>query len=117
MGGEDSIKKLFQDMIPTSCALVEGTVISTSPLKIQITNDAKLIIGAASTVIPQHLTNYSVTVTIPASGGHSQYAGDGVHTHKEVTMTIYNGLKQGDKLHLLAVQNSKKYFALGRVAG
>ncbi len=117
MGAEESLKKLIQDMIPASCALVEGTVISTSPLKIQITKDAKLIIGAASTIIPQHLTNYSVAVTIPASGGHPQYVGDGVHTHKEVTMTIYNGLKPGDKLHLLAVQNGKKYYALDRVAG
>lgn len=117
MGGEKSLKELFQGMIPDACALVQGTVLSVSPLKIQIANDDKLIIGAAATVIPRHLTNHTVKVTIPDSGGHSQFAGNGIHSHTEVTMTVYNGLKAGDVLHLLAVQNGKKFIALDRVAG
>jgi len=112
-----SLKGLFQGIIPPACALVQGTVISITPLKIQIKNDEKLIIGAAATVIPKHLTDHTVTVTIPSSGAHSQYTGNGLHSHTEVTMTVYNGLRKGDELHLLAVQNGKKYFALGRVAG
>ena len=118
MGGTGtSLKELFQGMIPDSCSLLQGTVISVSPLKIQIANDAKWVIGAAATIIPKHLTDYTVKVTIPSSGGHSQYTGSGIHSHQEVTMTVYNGLKPGDRLHLLAVQNSKKFIALGRVAG
>ncbi|MBR5432148.1 MAG: DUF2577 domain-containing protein [Bacteroidales bacterium] len=116
-GTGTSLKELFQGMIPSSCSLLQGTVISVSPLKIQIANDAKLVISAASTIIPKHLTDRTVKVTIPNSGGHSQYVGSGIHSHTEVNMTIYDGLKPGDKLHLLAVQNSKKFIALGRVAG
>jgi hypothetical protein len=115
MGDEaKSLKGLFQGMVPTACELVQGTVISISPLRIQMENDAKLIVGPASVVVPQHLTTHTVKVTIPASGGHSQYVGSGVHSHSEVTMTVYNALKVGDKVHLLAVQNSKKYFVLDR---
>lgn len=117
MDESKSLKELFQSMVPVGCELVQGKVISVSPLKIQIANDEKLIIGPAATVIPKHLTTHTVKVSIPDSGGHSQYAGSGVHSHTEVNMTVYNGLQAGDMLHLLAVQNGKKYFALDRVAG
>ena len=117
MDESQSLKGIFQGLIPTACELLQGTVISTSPLKIQIANDSKLIIGAAITVVPKHLTTHTVKVTIPASGGHSQYEGSGVHSHTEVTMTVYNALQTGDAVHLLAVQNGKKFIALDRVAG
>jgi len=110
-----SLKGLFQGMVPVGCELVQGTVIQLSPLKIQITNDEKLIVGPAAVVVPRHLTTHQVLVTIPASGAHSQYSGSGVHSHTEVNMTVYNALKKGDVLHILAVQNGKKYFLLDRV--
>ena len=111
-----SLKGLFQGMIPAACELIQGTVISASPLKIQAANDAKLIIGASSLVVPRHLTTHQVKVSIPASGGHTQYEGSGVHSHTEVIMTVYNALQTGDTVHLLAVQNGKKYFVLDRTA-
>jgi len=43
-----SLKGLFQGMVPVGCELVQGTVIQLSPLKIQITNDEKLIVGPAA---------------------------------------------------------------------
>ena len=79
---ETSIKELFQGMIPNAADLLQGTVTSTKPLKIQIANDSKLIISKLSAVIPRHLSNYTVIVEI---------------------------------VHLIALQNGKKYFVLDRV--
>ena len=110
-----SLKGLFQGMIPVGCELVHGTVINVSPLKIQIANDEKLIVGPNSVVVPRHLTEHQVTVTIPESGSHAQYQYSGLHGHSNVTMTVHNGLTAGDKLHILAVQNGKKYFLLDMV--
>lgn len=76
-----SLKELFQGMIPREVDLVQGIVISTEPLKIQMANDSKLIISRLSAVVPQHMQD----------------------------------LQPGDSLHLLALQNGKKYFVLGRV--
>ena len=110
-----SLKGLFQGMIPVGCELVQGTVIKVSPLKIQIANDEKLIVGPKAVVVPRHLTEHQVQVSIPESGKHAQYAYSGQHSHTKVMMTVHNGLATGDRLHILTVQNGKKYFLLDRV--
>lgn len=119
MDESQSLKGLFQGMIPTQCELVQGTVISASPLKIQITNDEKLVIGAAITVVPQHLTDYEVEITTNGYGWVTQSSDGHNHAinHGRRKIMVHGALKTGDKVHLLAVQNGKKYFALDRVAG
>lgn len=97
---ETSIKELIQKMVPKDFALLQGTVISAAPLKIQMDNDSKLIISSISTIIPKHLTDYTAKLTI---GGTRQ------------TVTVHNALAVGDKVHLLSAQGGKKYFILGRV--
>ena len=114
MDRPESLKGLFQGMIPEQCGIVQGTVLSTEPLEIQITGDEKLLVHATSVIVPKRLTDYQVQILIPESGGHAQYSGDGKHSH-EVTMTVYNALKQGDVVHLLVVQEGKKFFVLDRV--
>lgn len=98
---ETSLKGLFQGMIPRDVELLQGTVISTNPLRIQMVNDSKLIISSISTVIPEHLTDHTETIT-DASGVSAQ-------------ITVHRALQTGDRLHLLSVQRGKKYFVLGRV--
>ena len=98
---ETSIKELIQGMIPREVDLMQGTVISTSPLRIKMINDSKLIISRISTVVPRHLTDHKVSVTT-ADGDSAE-------------MTVHNALNTGDKVHLLAIQNGKKYFVLDRV--
>lgn len=99
-----SLKELLQGMMPNTADLLQGTVMSTNPLRIQMTNDSKLIISKLSAVIPKHLTNYTVTVEISDSSGK-----------KNAAITVQNALKIGDKVHLIALQNGKKYFVLDRV--
>ena len=61
------------------CDLRYGKVISVSPLKVQITN--QFTIPASLLVVPKHLTNFTVDVTVnwdtDSSGSHSHsYSGN-----------------------------------------
>lgn len=80
------------------CDLRYGTVINNNPLQIRITN--LLVIPSAVLVIPEHLTNRNVNITI-----------DG----EEKTMTVQNELKVGDKVALLRKQGGQSYFILDRI--
>lgn len=121
-----SLKAVFQGTLAVDSELMQGTVISVSPLKIQAANDSKLVITETSAVVPKHLTNYSVGCSIDYSGEGSvtistNGAGDPWHTHEVMpftlsgTASIYNALKVGDKVHLLPLQSGKKYYVLDRV--
>ena len=121
-----SLKGLFQGLIPDPCGALQGTVISISPLRIQAVNDSKLIINASLLIVPKHLTTYEVYVDIEAADGildsDTKLAGDPSHSHKLDTftltkgkLTVYNALKLGEKVHLLSLNNGKKYYILDRV--
>lgn len=100
-GSATSLKGIFQGMIPADAELMQGTVISASPLKIQMANDEKLIVNERITVVPRHLSDYATTCSI--SGGASE------------NITVYNALKIGDKVHVLSLNNGKLYYILDRV--
>ena len=119
-----SLKGLFQGLVPDPCGILQGKVISTSPLKIQAVNDKKLIIGALLLIVPKHLTDYTAEVDISIGGGALTAATDtgDAHYHneksfslKEGTLTVRNALKTGDNVHLLSLNNGKKYYVLDRV--
>ena len=68
MGNETektSVKQLFQEMSKGNIVeVLQGVVISENPLKIQMINDEKLIIGANITYVPRHLTDYKTVVRL-----------------------------------------------------
>lgn len=107
-GTETSLKQLFQSMIPDGDELMEGTVIEAKPLKIQMTNDEKLIINERITVVPWHLTDYITTAILRT---------DGEALSERSILTVYNALQKGDKVHVLALNHGKLYYILDRVAG
>lgn len=121
-GSETSLKQLFQSLIPDGDELMQGTVISVAPLKIQMVNDDKLIINERITIVPWQLTDYDTEVTVmwsteDASGG-SGYAAFASHNHGIVgrkKITVHNALKIGDKVHVLALNHGKLYYVLDRV--
>lgn len=89
---------------------VFGSVISVSPLKIQVT--PKLTLGAANLVIAGNLSKQSVKVTV---SGTTDKADN--HTHKfsvPVTVTIDNSLKKGDSVIMARVQGGNKYLVLDK---
>lgn len=80
------------------CDLRYGTVVSTEPLRVQISS--QLTIPSTLLVVPQSLTTHRVNVTI---GDVPQI------------MTIRNELKLGDKVVLLRKQGGQSYFILDRI--
>lgn len=88
------------------CDLRYGTVVSTKPLKVRVTN--QFVLTEAMLVVPKHLTNYTVNVTAnfelpaPTSGT----------THK---LTINNALRTGDKVALLRQTGGQSYFVLDKI--
>ena len=114
-------------------SVIEAKGIGVNPLKVQATNDDKLILNAGSLVVPWHLTDYTTKMTYRldkgtldsetyndgAHGGH--VGGDGTHVNHlktfnlyKGTMTVYNALKVGDMIYLLRYNDGKKYFILDR---
>ncbi len=179
----NSIKGLVQELSGHDVQVTQGTVVSANPLQIQMANDEKLVVGSSICYVPQHLTDYQVSVdladgTLTAStdesgehkheieitvetetqtnvtggeqGGEEgegegeqpeepspdspsvdvsvsatatgdiQNAGKHSHSVKELslakgTLTIYNALKAGDRVHVLSYNGGKQYIVLGRV--
>ena len=101
IGNKMSLKGIFQGMIPADAELMQGTVIAVDPLKIQMTNDEKLIINERITVIPRHLSDYTATCSFAKE-------------YKE-SITVYNALKVGDVVYVLSLNNGKLYYVLDRV--
>ncbi len=128
----DSLKEVLQGMSARNTELLQGIVISESPLKIQAMNDSKLIITDISAIIPWHLTDYETTVDLEETENspiiHAATSKDivskvvSLHAHEnekfkiyKLKIKVYNSLRKGEKVHILAVQNGKKYFILDRV--
>lgn len=130
-GNETSLKQLFQGMIPDGDEIMEGTVIQIDPLKIQMTNDEKLIINERITIVPWHLTDYKTRATYRKMDGtldswtkpDSHHEIDGCKHYLEDfnlyrgIIVVHNALRKGDKLHILALNHGKLYYVLDRVAG
>lgn len=117
-----SFKQLFQSMTGGEVTVIQGKVISTSPLKVQAVNDEKLTIYQNSLFVPRHLTDYTTEVTVNwetnnASGGsgESAYASHnhGITGRKKII--VHNALKVGETVHLLSLNHGKQYYILDRV--
>ncbi|MCD8150606.1 MAG: DUF2577 domain-containing protein [Clostridiales bacterium] len=133
---ETSIKQLIQSLAPENPTVVEGTVLTASPLSIVLKNDAKMVLSANSLVVPRYLTDHQVEVDIRKASGSldSETAEDeGEHEHEELStedgqhihhlstfeletgvLFIYNALKQGESVLLLEFDSGKRYFVLDR---
>lgn len=126
----DIMKRASMDAVDNAqmCDLRFGTVVSTSPLKVQVTN--LLTIPESALIVPQHLTDYTVSVTVNWSTEDHSYthahsipdgnSGDNTYTHNhqvngKKSMTIHNALKSGDKVAILRKQGGQSYFILDRI--
>ena len=123
-GDQTSIKGLFQGLLPEGEELMQGTVIQVSPLKIQMDNDQKLILNERIIIVPWHLTNYKQKATLKLKDGSIDASTNNVdaHSHKLTTfslvegeITVFNALKKGEKVHVMALNNGKLYYVLDRV--
>lgn len=118
----DIMKRASIDATENSqpCDLRVGTVVSTSPLKIRITQ--QLVLPESLLIVPQHLTDYRLDVTVDwetesRTGGYldSSFA---AHTHDIVgrkSVLIHGSLKSGDKVALLRKHGGQSYYILDRI--
>ena len=116
------VKRAAMDAVENAqmCDLRYGKVVSTNPLRVQVTN--QFTIPQALLIVPEHLTNHTVNVTVNwdtgnASGGSgdSSFASHGHAVSGAKTMTINGALKVGDKVVLLRQQGGQSYFILDRI--
>lgn len=96
----DVVKRAAIDAINNiqMCDLRYGTVVSTSPLKVKVTNH--FTIPSSLLIVPESLTDHDVDITLDDA---------------KKTMTIHGALKTGDKVALLRKQGGQSYFILDRI--
>jgi hypothetical protein len=126
---QTSLKGLIQEMVPESMSVIQGKVISASPLKIQAVNDEKLILTESIICLPRHLTDYTVEMTVSHTTenetAHTHaiqdtYTGGGsssptTHRHNYTgrkSFLVHSALKVGETVYMLSFNQGKKYYIL-----
>lgn len=110
------------------CDLRFGTVISVSPLKIQVTNS--FILNEDDVIVPEKLTDYRLNVTMDWDTTYDThthnisdtYTGGGsasnyTHNHYTVgtkSLLIHNALKVGDNVALIRSNGGQIFYILDR---
>lgn len=97
-----------------------GTVISTSPLKINV--EQKMTLEASHLVLTTLVSTFNVNVSVDhfteeTGGGSGDNAFDS-HRHEikgTKAVTVHLGLQPGEKVILLRAQGGQKYIVLDRV--
>lgn len=88
-----------------------GTVISDSPLKIQV--EQKLTLGEKQLVLCRSVTDYELEMTVEHDTEVEQ---DHKHPYKgKKIFLVHNRLKAGEKVMLLRVQGGKKFLVVDRL--
>lgn len=105
-----SIKQAVQGMIESGLNVVQGIVVSESPLQIQLINDEKMIITSNIMCLPRHLSTYETTVDIflesESEIDSSTGEGQGAHSH---TGGAHGGHEGGDGSHEHSGDGSHKH--------
>lgn len=124
------IKTLAQQSADNSkfANITVGTVTSVSPLKIKISQD--LVLPESVLIVPQHLTDYEMNVTIDSSYGwttqdksYSSSSADAFRNHNHdivisnKKIKIHGKLKNGDKVALINAIGGQQYYILDRIWG
>ena len=124
----DIMKRASIDAMENSklCDLRYGSVISVTPLKVQVT--PQFILPESVLIVPMHLTDYETELSFDDPDIKQEYTtwdmGEKIESapskmsfkkkikHK---ITVYNALKVGDKVALLRKQGGQSYFILDRI--
>lgn len=97
-----------------------GTVVSTSPLKVQITN--VFTVPESMLIVPRHLTDYTVDITVDwdteKTNGESEVHSFTSHKHDikgRKKIKVHNALKVGDKIALIRKKGGQSFYILDRI--
>ncbi len=108
--------------------VIYGTVQSVNPLEIFV--EQKLVLTKEFVVVPEHLTDYETEITFDDPNIKQIYTTWNMEETQESQrskisfkqpaakhkITVYNGLKNGDKVIMLRQQGGQLYFILDRAA-
>ena len=120
----DSMKKAALEAVENTdpTCIMYGTVISASPLQIQV--NTKLILEENQLVLTRNVTDYTVSVSgsTNSAGGHKHtdsLGGDtssgGGHSHGISSIKFLNALKAGEEVILIRQSGGQEYIVLDRV--
>lgn len=100
--------------------IVFGTVLSASPLQINI--EQKLTLGAKQLILSRNVTDYTVMMTVDHKtedkAGGSNESAFAIHNHDykgTKAFLAHNALKIGEKVILLRLQGGQKFLVLDRL--
>lgn len=110
------IKKAAVDAVEATqpVNITFGTVISASPLKIQVT--PKLVLGKGNLMLAQRVTKHTLPIAISgetqSTDGHDHNYSISINNGPKVT--VDNSLKRGDVVILARVQGGSTYLVLDK---
>lgn len=119
-------KETYENEQPTDLRF--GTVVSESPLKVQVTN--LFTIPESMLIVPQHLTDHEIEVSLKSDYGwitEDTENGEPLspilssHDHKhdiiqsKKKVFIHNALKTGDKVALIRKYGGQSFYILDRI--
>lgn len=123
----DIMKRSALDAVDNAkpCDLRYGTVVSIAPLKVRVTN--QFIIPESMLVVPEHLTDYELEVTIKPDyewktiekSGGSEAASFESHTHdiyfERKKIKVHGALKVDDKVVMARKSGGQHFLILDRL--
>ena len=111
----DSIKTVAMNALEASkpSGIFFGTVLSASPLKIQV--EQKMTLGAEFLVLSTLVQDFTVNMTVDHQ---TEVEAEHLHDYKGTkAFRVHLGLKAGEKVILLRVQGGQQFIVLDRVRG
>lgn len=128
MENPTSIKQFIQGMQVKDMELHEGVVVSPDPLQIKLVNNEKMVLDKDILVVPEHLTDHSIEVSLQVGSdkatldldtqalpeNYTGYFMKNLNLPKGI-LTLKNHLVKDEKVMLLSYNNGKMYYILDRV--
>lgn len=108
----NSLKQAIQGMIPETLGITIGVVIEEKPVKIQVVNNPKMILSGGNLIIPKHLTDYTVLMTVDHSTEDSNLHSHAYKGKKE--FLVHGSLKKGEEVIMLRLNGGEVYIVLDR---
>lgn len=97
-----------------------GTVVSVSPLKVQITN--VFTVPESMLIVPRHLTDYTVDITVDwdtenksGGSGDSSFSSHNHDITGKKKIKVHNALQVGDKIALIRKKGGQSFYILDRI--
>ena len=94
--------------------VMSGTILSAKPLKVQV--EQRFTISGDMLVVPEHLTDYEIKVTVEKS--NTKEAGEPQHQHEyggELVIKVHGALKKGDRVQMIRQQGGQKFVIIDKV--